>query len=188
MTRFSAVLDACVLYSAPLRDSLMRLAVRDVFKAYWTDVIHEEWMNALERNNQIPKDKLIAVRNLMDANISDAKVEGFECLINSLDLPDPKDRHVLAAAIKCKADSIVTFNLEHFPQDYLSNFEIELIHPDDFLYYQLDMNPKLCIEAFHEQRAALIKPPMSVNEFINTLDKQKLPKTASFLMKYSRYI
>lgn len=125
MGKFSVVLDACVLYPAPLRDSLMRLAITDLFKARWTDIIHEEWVRNLE--STIPRVKLEAVRDLMDENVRDAKVEGFEFLIDTLKLPDPDDRHVLAAAIHSKSDAIVTFNQKDFPKEYLASFDIDFI-------------------------------------------------------------
>lgn len=84
MGRFAVLFDACVLYPAPLRDSLMRLANRDLFKSYWTDAIHEEWINALVREGKYAREPLERVRNLMDSHIPDAKVEGYECLVEGL--------------------------------------------------------------------------------------------------------
>jgi len=188
MARFAVIFDACVLYPAPLRDSLMRLACRDLFKAYWTDAIHEEWINALVRENKYQRAVLEKVRDLMDKHVPDAKVEGYECLIETLTLPDPNDRHVLAAAIKCKADAIVTFNQKDFPTDYLQKFQIEVIHPDDFIYYQIDMAPAICCTAFRDQRTALKNPPMAVDEFLTCLQKQQLPQTVSVLKNYSGLI
>lgn len=188
MGRFTVVLDACALYPAPLRDSLMRLASRDLFKAYWTDTIHEEWINALVREEKYTREALERVRNLMDSHVPDAKVEGYECLIDGLTLPDKNDRHVLAAAIKCKADAIVTFNQKDFPADYLKTFQIEVIHPDDFIYYQIDMAPAVCCTAFRDQRSALKNPSMTVDEFLTSLQKQQLPQTVSLLKQYSELI
>ena len=188
MARFAVLFDACVLYPAPLRDSLMRLASRDLFKAYWTDAIHEEWINALMRENKHQRDVLERVRDLMDKHVPDAKVMGFECLIEGLDLPDPNDRHVLAAAIKCKADAIVTFNQKDFPAEYLQTFQIEVIHPDDFIYYQIDMAPAICCTVFRDQRNALKNPSMAVDEFLSNLQKQQLPQTVSLLKQYSELI
>ncbi|HET7370483.1 MAG TPA: PIN domain-containing protein, partial [Gammaproteobacteria bacterium] len=147
MSRFTVVYDACVLYPAPLRDLLMHLAVTNLFKAHWTDRIHDEWTQALLRNGVSTPEKLERVRDLMDAHAADARVTGYEHLIESLDLPDPDDRHVLAAAIRCNADAIVTFNLKDFPADALEPYAIDLIHPDDFVYYQLDLNPAACCAA-----------------------------------------
>lgn len=188
MARFAVLFDACVLYPAPLRDSLMRLANCDLFKAYWTEEIHEEWINALVRENKYSRATLERVRNLMDSHVPDAKVEGYECLIEGLTLPDQNDRHVLAAAIKCKADAIVTFNQKDFPADYLKAFQIEIIHPDDFIYYQIDMAPAICCKAFRDQRNALKKPPMTVDEFLTCLQKQQLPQTVSLLKQYAKLI
>jgi predicted nucleic acid-binding protein len=188
MARFAVLFDACVLYPAPLRDSLMRLASRDLFKAYWTDAIHEEWINALVREQKYTREALERVRDLMDRHVPDAKVEGYECLIEGLTLPDQDDRHVLAAAIKCKADAIVTFNQKDFPLDYLQTFQIEVIHPDDFIYYQIDMAPAVCCSAFKDQRSALKSPPMTVEEFLTALQKQQLPQTVSLLKQYSALI
>jgi len=143
--KFSVIYDACVLYPAPLRDCLLRLALTDLFKAHWTDHIHAEWIGALLRDGRYEEQKLNMVRDLMDAHVRDAKVTGYEPLINSLQLPDPEDRHVLAAAICCNADAIITFNLKDFPEAALVPFGIDVIHPDDFVYYQLDMAPARCL-------------------------------------------
>lgn len=139
MARFSVVYDANVLYPAPLRDLLMRLALTDLFKAHWTTSIHNEWIEALLRQGKHTRKKLEHVRDLMDAHVKDALVTGYEPLIEGLSLPDPNDRHVLAAAIVCGADAIVTFNQEDFPADTLKPYGIDVIHPDDFIYYQIDM-------------------------------------------------
>lgn len=179
MSKFSVVYDACVLYPAPLRD---------LFKAQWTDQIHEEWINALLRKDKFKREKLERIRDLMDANVRDAKVQGFEGLIDSIELPDPDDRHVVAAAIKCNADAIVTFNLKDFPDDNLSEFGIEVIHPDDFICYQIDLSPVKACKAVKSQRKALKRPPMKKEEFLANLQKQQLPQTVSVLKQFIDFI
>lgn len=181
MSKFTVVYDACVLYPAPLRDLLMRLALTDLFKAQWTDEIHEEWINALLRVDKFKREDLERVRDLMDAHVRDAKVRGYEDLIGTIELPDPDDRHVVAAAIKCNADAIVTFNLKDFPQDILSKFEIEAIHPDDFICYQIDLSSGKACSAVKSQRKALKNPPMGKADFLANLQKQQLPQTVSVL-------
>lgn len=156
----------------------------DLFKAHWSNHIHEEWINALLRKNTFTREKLERVRDLMDAHAKDARVTGYELLIDTLDLPDPDDRHVLAAAIFCGADAIVTFNLKDFPKDKLAHYGIEVIHPDDFIYYQIDMAPSVCCSAFKQQRLALNKPKVSIGNFLSTLQKQQLPQTVSALKEY----
>lgn len=188
MGKFSVIYDACVLYPAPLRDSLLRLALTDLFNARWTDHIHAEWMRALLREGKFSEEKLIAVRDLMDAHVRDAKVTGYEGLIDSLQLLDANDRHVLAAAICCNADAIVTFNLKDFPEAALAPFGIDVIHPDDFIYYQIDMAPALCCQALRNQRLILRNPALSVDEFLAVLQKQQLPETVSKLREYIEFL
>ena len=127
-----AVLDACVLYSAPLRDFFMRLAVR-LYQPKWTDAIHEEWIrNVLNNRTDITLDNLTRTRALMDRHGGDCLVRNYDTLSLTLSLPDVDDRHVLAAAIMSKAPLIVTFNLSDFPANILSEHNIRAIHPDDF--------------------------------------------------------
>lgn len=188
MSKFTVVYDACVLYPAPLRDALMRLALTDLFKAHWTDHIHDEWITALLRNKKYSRDKLLRARELMDRHVRDAKVYSYEPLIEGLDLPDPDDRHVLAAAIRCNASGIVTFNLKDFPAASLRQFDIEAIHPDEFILYQIDMAPTACCRAFQAQRSALINPPLSVEDFLATLQKQQLPQAVSKLREFADFL
>ncbi len=114
-----ALYDACVLYPAPLRDLLMRLALADLFQARWTDEFHDEWTRNVAANRpNISPESLARCRKLMDEHVPDCLVTGYEPLIPSLSLPDPDDRHVLAAAIHRGAGQIVTFNfvLAKLPQ------------------------------------------------------------------------
>lgn len=166
----------------------MRLALTDLFKAYWTDQIHEEWINALLRQGKFTREKLEQVRDLMDAHVRDAKVTGYENLIETLELPDPDDRHVLAAAIRCNADAIITFNAKDFLEEALAPYGIDVLHPDDFIYYQIDLAPPACCSAIKNQRTALKNPPMSLEDFLNTLQKQQLPQTVSILKQYSDFL
>ena len=126
MSTFTALYDACVLYSAALRDLLMRLALTDLFRARWTDEIHDEWIrNVLANRPDLKREQLERTRTLMNAHVRDCLVNGYEDLIEGLDLPDPDDRHVLAAAIRTRASVIVTFNLDDFPADYLAKYGVE---------------------------------------------------------------
>lgn len=99
-SHLTVVYDACVLYPAPLRDLLMRLALTDRFRARWSNTIHDEWIrNLLKQRPEISPATLEKTRQLMNANVRDSLVEGFEHLIPAIQLPDPDDRHVVAAAI-----------------------------------------------------------------------------------------
>lgn len=96
--------DACVLYPAPLRDLLIRLGLTGLFRARWSAEIHEEWMRAVLRERpELQAERLARTRELMEEALPDATVTGYEELIAQMGLPDPKDRHVLAVAIRCQA-------------------------------------------------------------------------------------
>jgi hypothetical protein len=184
VAKFSVIYDACVLYPAPLRDLLMQLALTDLFKARWTDQIHEEWIEALLRQNRFDRKTLERARDLMDNSVRDAKVTGYQKLIPALALPDINDRHVLAAAIKAGADAIITFNLKDFPQSVLAEYGIEALHPDEFVYYQIDLSPAITCSAIKKQRESLKNPPKTKDEFLAILHKQQMPQTVSALKDY----
>ena len=112
MAGFTAFYDANVLYPAELRNLLMHLALIGLFRAKWSADVHEEWISSLlKKRPDLTRDKLERTRILMDQHAVDALVTDYEDLIPGLQLPDPDDRHVLAAAIRGHADVIVTINL-----------------------------------------------------------------------------
>jgi PIN domain len=139
---FTAVYDACVLYPAPLRDFLMWLGLSGRFRARWSAQIHDEWKrNLLVNRPDLTATQLDRTSGLMDLAIPDALVTGHEVLVEGLSLPDPDDRHVLAAAIRCHASVIVTFNERDFPADVLESFGLEAQHPDLFVENLFDLDP-----------------------------------------------
>ncbi len=110
------------------------LAQAGLVRAKWSETIHDEWLrNVFKDNPQISPDRLARTRKLMNEAVRDCVVAGYEDLIDSLALPDPDDRHVLAAAIRAGAEVIVTCNLTDFPGEILACYDIEAMHPDDFL-------------------------------------------------------
>jgi hypothetical protein len=117
----------------------------------------------------------------MDQAAPDALVTGYESLIDSLELPDRDDRHVLAAAIRCGASVIVTLNLTDFPTPVLRNFRIEAQHPDDFVLALLDAFPDFVLEAARTHRASLKNPPKTQEEYLAELNAQGLEKSVSLL-------
>lgn len=182
MERLVAVLDACVLYPAPLRDLFMHLAVADVFHAKWTDAIHDEWTRSvLETRRDLKPEQLKRTRGLMDAHVRDCLVTGYEELIPSLRLPDPDDRHVLAAAIQSGATRIVTFNLKDFPAAALALHGVEAQHPDEFVTGLLDQQTALVCAAVKQQRENLKNPPKTVEEFLPALEQCQLTRTVAAL-------
>lgn len=186
MARFGAVYDACVLYPAPLRDLLMHLALTDLFRAHWTADIHAEWIdNLLQQRKDLTREQLERTRDLMDANVRDAIVTGYEPLIAALTLPDLDDRHVLAAAIRAGADVIVTYNLKDFPDATLAPFGVTAQHPDEFISHLLGLAPELVAAAARRQRENLKHPPKSVDEYLDTISRAALPQTVSRLRTMS---
>ena len=182
MANFTALYDACVLYPAPLRDFLLRLAMTDLFRARWSDDIHDEWTrNVLAKRTDLKEEYLLRTRELMNKAVPDCLVTGYEAIIDGLTLPDPDDRHVLAAAIRSHTGVIVTFNLKDFPEAVLEEYGIEAQHPDEFIAHLLDLNPGAVCNAAKLQRQSLRNPPKTVEEFLDTLLKQGLAGTVSKL-------
>ncbi len=189
MSHYTALLDANVLYPAPMRDMLLQLAVADLFHAKWTADIHREWLEALlQKEPQRDRAALERTRDLMDQATRDCLITGYEPLVPCLELPDPDDRHVLAAAIVGRCDVLVTQNLADFPQTVLAPFGIETQHPDDFLSHHLQLAPGPFCEAVRKVRARLKHPPYSVEEYLVTLTRQGLVATASELKAFSALI
>lgn len=184
MAAFTALFDACVLYPAPLRDLMMRLATTGLFRARWSAAIHDEWTRVVLMTRPELAPQLARTRDLMDSHVLDAVVTGYEPIIETLHLPDPDDRHVVAAAITGRADLIVTKNLKDFPADRLSPFGIRAQHPDVFVRRLLDLDEATALAAVARHRASLRRPPKTVDAYLGTLLTQELPKTVAFLREY----
>jgi len=182
---FTAFYDASVLYPSELRNLLMYLALTGLFRAKWSAAVHEEWICALLRNRpDLSREKLERTRKLMDLHAADALVTGYQDLIEGLELPDPDDRHVLAAAIHGRADVIVTANLRHFPAKVLGQFGIEPQHPDEFIIYLLDLAPSLVVAAARDHRESLRNPPKTIGQYLDALEAQGLTHTVPILREY----
>lgn len=164
---FSVVLDTCVLYPAHLRDTLLRLAERGLYRALWSaDIIDELRRNLIDDGFQSASvDRLLGE---MGAAFPDAEVSGYRSLINGLTC-DPKDRHVLAAAVRADAAAIVTFNVRDFPAPSVEAFEIEIIEPDTFLLDQLDLAPTVVTEELTRQAAANRRQPKTLPSLLDAL-------------------
>jgi PIN domain len=163
----------------------MHMAVTDLFRAKWSNEIHNEWMrNVLKNRPDLTKERLQRTRDLMDSNVRDCLVSGYEDLIPSLTLPDENDRHVLAAAICGGADVIVTYNLSDFPAKILGQYGIGAQHPDEFITDLIDLAPSVICEAAKRQRMSLKNPPKSVEELLAAYERQGLVRTVAELKLY----
>lgn len=179
---FVVIYDACVLYPAPLRDLLIRLANTGIVRARWSEAILDEcFRNIQEQRPDLKPEALQRTRELMKEAVPDCIVTGFEPLIEGLTLPDADDRHVLAAAIRVGAQAIVTFNLRDFPKETLAQYEVEAQHPDDFILDTIDLAPGLVTTVVSEQAANLKKPARTVGELLDTLRDQGLIRSVAKL-------
>lgn len=179
---FTVIYDACVLDPAPLRDLLLRIASTGVVRARWTEAILDECIRSiLEQRPDLSAERLARTRQLMTQVLPDCLVTGFQPLVDSLSLPDPDDRHVLAAAIRAGAQTIVTFNLRDFPDDVLASFGIQAKHPDNFVLETIDLASGAVCSAIRDQLAALKNPPRTLRELLDTLASQGLPQSVARL-------
>jgi len=189
MTMLIVLLDACVLYPAPLRDLLMHLTLADLFQAKWSADIHKEWMrNVLANRPDLTLAQLKRTQKLMDENVRDCLVHGYKKLIPYLSLPDENDRHVLAAAIQSSAQTLLTYNLKDFPTKITKKYGIKAMHPDVFLYHLLQGYPERFCAAVKRLRLSLKHPPMCEKKYLEVLAQQRLPKTVSVLQNYTQFI
>lgn len=176
---FQALLDACVLYPASTRDTILSLADQGLFRPKWSKQIQGEWKRNLMANRpDIPEEILERTISQMEKSFPDAEIDGYEEIASNLSLPDPDDNHVLAAAIVGQVDVIVTNNTKDFPQDYLSRYNIEVVDPDSFIVNLIDLDPELALQAIQKQSNRLKDPPKTINEIINTLEQNGLMRAA----------
>ena len=183
--RFTAVLDACVLFPIATADALVSLAVGGLFSAKWTVAIEEEWLAVAERRHPGLSGRLTTRRDAMRDAVLDWEVnaEGWKALAPSLTLPDPRDVHVLAAAIAGHADCIVTTNLKDFPASILDVYGLIALHPDDFIVAQLDLDLYSALGAFKAMRARKRNPIYSADEFASAMERNGLVATAERLRR-----
>ncbi|MBX9588013.1 MAG: PIN domain-containing protein [Hyphomonadaceae bacterium] len=175
-----AVLDACTLY--PFHLSSFRWQSTAWVHARWTDEIHDEWMRNLVANApDLSVERLAATKQLMRIAWRDAIVGGYAKHIDTISLPGPGDRHVVAAAIEAKATHILTWNLRHFPARILKAHGLARRTPDAFLADPYDQVPQLLLASLANARRNLSKSGLSAEEFLNVLRAQKLTRLAKRL-------
>jgi hypothetical protein len=181
-TNYTALLDSSVLFPAFISSLLLWLAATRLFRVRWTDQIHEEWIeNRLHRYPDLNRAQLERRRKRMDTEFPDSLVTDYEGLITGLSLPDLNDRHVLAAAITCRAHVLVTANLRHFPESSLAQYSILAQHPDDFILDQIDLHSdstRLVSTAIAQHKLSLTESrPTWTNYFAFMAKETVLPTT-----------
>lgn len=186
--RFVVILDANVLFPFRKRDVLLRFYHAGLFRGRWTEQILDEWTRNLLEQKPHLEDSIRSQQRAMQEHFAEAIVTGYEPLIPALNLPDPDDRHVLAAAIQCGAQHIVTENLADFPADLLEQFEIEAIDADEFLSRTFDLYPSEALAVLRSLRELYDNPPFSPPEFILDLTAKGLPKLAARVREHRDFI
>jgi len=178
--RFICVLDTNVIYPIEIRDLLFWFAHYDLYTPKWSSHIFDEWRDVMKRKGVSEEESL---KRMDKANIAfpDALVINYSGLISGLSLPDPKDCHVLAAAIKTNANVIVTNNTKDFPKDYLSSYGLSAKTADDFLTDIIDLNPEEAIKAFREMVLNRRNPDLDEFELLDILRNRGLTDTANYL-------
>ena len=183
--RYTAVLDACVLYPVSVADALMSFAVADLYAAKWTTQIEDEWIRNLESNRPELAGRLTRRRDLMRLAVPDWEIPqtAWRVLTPALRLPDPDDVHVLAAAIAGHADCIVTANLVDFPSSILEIHGVTAVHPDDFLMAQFDLDQVRATAVLRDMRSRSKRPPYEAEEFAQIFERNGLVGMAERLRK-----
>lgn len=175
---FPVLFDTCALYPIGLADLLLRLGDKRAFRPLWSrDILLELEQNLLD-NVPLTPTQVNRRISAMREHFPDAEVRDYEGLVEAMRC-DEKDRHVLAAAVRSNAELIVTFNIRDFPVIALKPYEIEAMHPDDFLLDQLDLYSGLTLEALEEQAAAYRDPAMAADDLLDLLERTGLPRFAA---------
>jgi len=164
---FKVVLDANALYPFTLRDTLLRAAAEGLYQVYWSELILDEATRNLVENGVMTEQQAGRLRSAMSAAFPEAMVTGHERFISTA-VNEPKDRHVVAAAIKAGAQVIVTSNLDDFT-DLPEGLEAQ--SPDEFLTNVFDLDPETVVAIVKQQAADLRKPPRSFGEVLTMLEK-----------------
>jgi predicted nucleic acid-binding protein len=178
--KFTCVLDTNVIYPIEIRDLLFWFAHYELYTPKWSKHIFDEWMDVMRRK-EVPEEEINKRVKKANRAFPDAMVNNYESLIDNLNLPDEKDRHVLAAAIKTNANLIITENLKDFPDELLDAYGLSAKSADDFLTDIIDLNHETAIEAFRKLVLNRRNPDLDEYEVLDALRRNGLKDTAEYL-------
>lgn len=185
--RFTALIDACVLANALKRNIILSLEEAELFRPRWSVRFMEETEAAIEKillERGVPdaRTRATTARGHMEAAFEDATVSDYQLLESAIgELPDDKDRHVVAAAVKTKASIIVTDNLRDFPASVLGTHELEAKSADEFIADTIDLSTSLAIAALQKMRERLKRPEKTAEMLLLDMEKNGLTPTADAL-------
>lgn len=176
---FAVFLDACALVPVSLTDTLLGAAERGLFRPLWSEDVLDEAERTVKRvHPTLSPSRVERCFRVMRQAFPDSTVTGYEAMASGLELPDPDDRHVAAAAAIGRADALVTFNLKDFPPGAMPA-EIEVVHPDPFLLAQVDLYEIECAGVIEQQAAILLHPPVDVHDVLISLGRAGVPNFAA---------
>lgn len=176
---FVVVLDANVLFPFRVRDVLLTFAHEGLFRARFTEEIMAEWTRNLLARKPSLEDSITSQVDMIRCTFDACFVTGHMPLVEGLEMPDKDDRHVLAAAIRCSAQVIVTENKRDFPPGLLEEYDIEVLGADDMLVNTYELFPVEAARALRKVRGRYRNPAMNVSAFLLDLTRAGLPKLAA---------
>lgn len=188
--RYTAFLDACSIVGVLKRNLLLTLAEAEFFRLRWSKEVLDETERAIagifaERGAVDPEGQAARQRARMEEAFEDALVSDFDELLSVCGtLPDPKDAHVLAAALKTQAATIVTDNLKDFPPAVLSPLNIEARSTDSFIADTIALDPGRAVAAIRRMRESFKKPEMTPEHLLITMEAAGLTETVDTLRGY----
>jgi predicted nucleic acid-binding protein len=182
--RFTATLDANVLYPFQVRDVLLTLADAGLFRPIWSAEIMREWSEHLSDARPEKSAAVARTVEMMNDAFPEASASGYEAIIDSLELPDPNDRHVLAVAIRTASTVIVTENLKDFPDHVVAPYDIEVKTADEFILASIQLYPTEAVAALRFMREGYTRPAMNGEEMLVALIAAGLVATAGELKPY----
>jgi len=171
---FPVVLDTCVLFPATLRDTLLLAAESGLYQVHWSDETLVELRRSLIREIGMDDAKAENLVDIINGFFPEAGIQHWEDLAMVMK-NNKKDRHVLAAAVKARAEVIVTENLRHFPKAALRGYRIEAQPPDKFLCSLLDLYPRPMMHVITRQAGEKDRPPMTVGDVLRRLTNSGAP-------------
>lgn len=161
---------------------MLRMADAGAFRPLWSQKVIDEAMIALMRiHNEVDSSRFQNRFQSMNNAFDDALVTGWEPLVaglQDLDLPDPDDAHVIAGALRGRADIIVTENIKHFPESVLDSLGLTAVRTDEFLMDQFDLAPSSAYAVVEGQARAMARPPAEIEQLIDRLERNGARKFA----------
>jgi predicted nucleic acid-binding protein len=181
----TAVLDACGLIRNGVRDFLLWVAEAGAFTPIWSDPIHDEWMRNRRAKFGDPMGSIIRARTLMEIAFPGANFAPDPAALQTIQLPDPNDVHVVATAVAAEAETIVTYNISDFPGDALAAAGLRKETPDVFCARIFSDVEADFIEGARLHRASLKRPSYDPGPYLNYVaTKLELVLTAALLRPF----